>query len=396
MTPIDEPRQIRTARQRLWQARRQTRSPAADRDSDRCTRTPSGDRRFVHGFAPGPAILLALALTGCNAVPMVHVPSENRNQRVSHLILHFTSENFAESLRVLTQQTSRPVSAHYLLPHPADPSYPHRDLRVYRLVPEAERAWHAGRSGWFGRTSLNDSSIGIEIVNLSGCTEPEQIAAAPQLEEPAPDGATPNSVGPDSLWPDNAWSGALAHALPPEPACTFLPYDDAQIELLIRLIRDILARNPDIGPVDVTGHADIAPGRRVDPGPLFPWQRLYRAGIGAWYDEATMARYLDEFETTLPELSLLQAALSAYGYDVEINGTADDRTRFAVRAFQMHFRPADHDGIFDAETAAILFALLEKYRAASMAERNEDALARPLEASEPPQEPGERDRRQAW
>jgi N-acetyl-anhydromuramyl-L-alanine amidase AmpD len=297
----------------------------------------------------------------------VDVPSENRNQRVSHLILHFTSENFAESLRLLTQGSANPVSAHYLVPDPTDPTYPRDRLMVHRLVPEAERAWHAGRSAWFGRTALNDSSIGIEIVNLSGCTLPGDSGQGFESDSPLRTPTQPQSQSrPERI-------GTL-----PDPVCTFLPYADQQIDLLIRLIRQVLADNPDIEPVDVIGHADIAPDRKVDPGPLFPWRRLHAAGIGAWYDDATMERYLDEFTLQLPELSLLQAALSAYGYDVEITGEADDRTRFAVRAFQMHFRPADYKGSFDAETAAILFALLEKYRAAGGIERNEDALAWPL------------------
>ena len=346
------------------------------------------------------AAVSAFALVGCATVPMVDVPSANRNERVSHLILHFTSENFAESLRLLTHAAPNPVSAHYLVPVAGDPTYPRDRLIVHRLVPESERAWHAGRSAWFGRTALNDSSIGIEIVNRSGCTLPEAGAAridpADAALEPARE---PRRLEPRS---ENAADAALEAALEaaPEqqfipgpgsepnevrldPVCTFLPYPDAQIDLLIALIRDVLARNPDIGPVDITGHADIAPDRKVDPGPQFPWRRLYEAGIGAWYDEATMARYLEEFGQQLPELSLLQAALSAYGYDVDISGEADDRTRFAVRAFQMHFRPADHDGRFDAETAAILFALLEKYRAGGMAERSEAAPAGPIEARAP-------------
>ena len=63
--------------------------------------------------------------------------------------------------------------------------------------------------------------------------------------------------------------------------CTFLAFPDEQIDLVIALSKDILARNPDIDPVDVIAHSDVAPNRRSDPGPLFPWRRLYENGIGA-------------------------------------------------------------------------------------------------------------------
>ncbi len=144
---------------------------------------------------------------------------------------------------------------------------------------------------------------------------------------------------------------------------TFCRIDpSSHIDLVIELAIDIIARNPDIAPVDVIGHSDIAPDRRVDPGPKFPWKRLYENGIGAWYDDETRDRYRRQFEVFPPQIGLLQQALDAYGYLVENSGINDDQTRFAVRAFQLHFRPDSYSGEVDAETAAILFSLLEKYR----------------------------------
>ncbi|HSG90048.1 MAG TPA: N-acetylmuramoyl-L-alanine amidase [Pseudomonadales bacterium] len=259
---------------------------------------------------------------------LIDVPSANQSSRISHLVLHFTSETLDESMRLLTQPSANPVSAHYLLAGP-DPATGARPV-VYRLVPEARRAWHAGRSAWSGRSALNDSSIGVEIVNLSGCEEPLDGAELPD---------------------------------PATQSCTFEPWPEAQIEVLILLLKDILARNPDIAAENVVGHADIAFARRVDPGPLFPWRRLHEAGIGAWYEEAAVARHAAALATSgLPPLDDLQAALAAWGYGVEVTGEDDAQTRLAVRAFQMHFRPSDHRGRFDGETAAILFALLERYR----------------------------------
>jgi N-acetylmuramoyl-L-alanine amidase len=200
-------------------------------------------------------------------------------------------------------------------------------------VPEERRAWHAGRSYWSGTTSLNDSSIGIEIVNESACVN----------DDPDTDAPTPE-----------------------EQICRLFDYPEEQIDLVIRLAADILKRNEDIAPVDVVGHGDIAPTRRVDPGPRFPWKRLYDNGIGAWYDDETVARYRRQLEAFPPDIALVQQALDAYGYPIEETGEDDVQTRFAVRAFQMHFRQSNYDGQVDAETASILFALLEKYRPARL------------------------------
>jgi N-acetylmuramoyl-L-alanine amidase len=275
------------------------------------------------------ARFLFLFLAGCSSLPMVDTPSTNQDSRINFLIIHFTSEHFAESMRLLAEPVERRVSVHYVVPEPGDETYMKSKLMIHRLVPEDRRARHAGRSYWGGRQSLNDSSVGIEIVNRSRC-----INNNPDAEVPVPE----------------------------DLDCTFLEFPEEQLQLVIRLASDILKRNKDIDPVDVIGHGDIAPTRRVDPGPLFPWKRLYEHGIGAWYDDETVAVYRRQFEQDAPDMRLLQSALSGYGYLVEETGEADPQTRFALRAFQMHFRPASYTGDPDIETSAILFALLEKYR----------------------------------
>lgn len=280
-------------------------------------------------------VVCLLIIAGCASSGIVDAPSLNHNSRINFLVLHFTSENFAESLRLLTQRTESPVSVHYLVPEPGDETYNRRALRIHRLVPENRRAWHAGLSYWAGADALNDTSIGIEIVNQSACVNND-----PETESPTPE----------------------------EQSCNFLAYAEEQIHLVISLASDILERNPDIDPIDVIGHGDIAPDRRVDPGPLFPWKRLYDNGIGAWYDDDAVERYREQFEKTLPNIVSVQGALNAYGYLVEETGGNDTQTRFAIRAFQMHFRPSGISGQLDAETAAILFALIEKYRAEQLSD----------------------------
>ncbi len=266
---------------------------------------------------------------------MVDAPSVNQNSRIQFLVLHFTSQPFDESMRLLTQRTDRPVSVHYLVPEPGDATYPRKDLRIHRLVPEHRRAWHAGQSFWNGNVALNGASIGIEVVNQSSC----------ESTNPAAEIQTPDMQ-----------------------SCTFRDYPEAQIQLVIELAKDILDRHPDIDPVDVVGHSDIAPSRRLDPGPTFPWKRLYEHGIGAWYDDSTVDAYRRRFADSPPSIEVLQRGLRAYGYSVQETGELDVQTRFALRAFQMHFRASSFDGLPDPESTAILFALLEKYRPRALSE----------------------------
>ena len=291
---------------------------------------------------------LVITLIGCVAAPIVEAPSRNQNSRVNYLVIHFTTENFSDSLALLTEPSDNPVSAHYLIPEPGDDTYPAKTLRVYQLVEESRRAWHAGESYWNGEEALNDRSIGIELVNRSYCVDEA-------------DGA--GDASDDEVY------------------CFYPDFSHAQIGLLVELATDILERHPEIDPVDVVAHADIAPARKVDPGPRFPWQLLHRFGIGAWYDDETVLHYRRRFRAARPPAIAVQRALRAYGYRIEPTGANDLQSRQAVRAFQMHFLPSAVTGKLDLETAAIAFALIEKYRSESLADLLEFDL-------DPPAGPG--------
>jgi N-acetyl-anhydromuramyl-L-alanine amidase AmpD len=275
-------------------------------------------------------------LSHCASSSYIVVDSTNQNSRVDYLVIHGTSENFAESLRLLTTDTPNPVSVHYLVPETNDHTYPIDKLRVYSLVPEHRRAWHAGRSYWAEESSLNNRSIGIEVVNEFKCGG---SVAKPLSESPVRD-----------------------------VSCRFLPYSDAQVYLLITLIKDILARYPELDPIDIVGHSDIAIMRKSDPGPLFPWKRLYKEGIGPWPDDDTVANYMHLFAISRPAIRSVQLALATLGYEIELTGLVDPQTQFTVRAFQLHFRPSNYSGALDIDTLARLWALLEKYRSDELAE----------------------------
>jgi len=186
-------------------------------------------------------------------------PSPNHGPRraaqVDMLVLHYTAIDGPASLARLCDPAAE-VSAHYLI---------EEDGTIFALVAESERAWHAGLSSWQGGHDVNSRSVGIELVN----------------------------------------SGSA-------------PFSEPQIDALLALGRDILSRHP-IPPENVVGHSDVAPTRKRDPGPLFPWARLAAAGIGRW-------PFPDPAD--LPE----PAVLAAYGYDVT-------DLPAAIHAFRMHFRP---------------------------------------------------------
>ncbi|VVO25965.1 N-acetylmuramoyl-L-alanine amidase [Pseudomonas fluorescens] len=238
------------------------------------------------------------------------------NSRVRFLVMHYTAANFSASKNALTGPS---VSAHYLVPDITDPSYLQAgfsEQEIFNLVDENDRAWHAGVSAWGNRSNLNDTSIGIEIVNL----------------------ATDNN-------------GQF----------TFPPYQPQQIAAVEQLALNILKRYPDISPVNVVGHSDIAPGRKSDPGPMFPWHQLYLKGVGAWFDENSQNTFLQDYRLKgLPSREDILAKFKKYGYDIS-GATTEAGFQRLVRAFQLHFRPARYDGVLDTETAANLAALVHKY-----------------------------------
>ncbi|MFK3709821.1 N-acetylmuramoyl-L-alanine amidase [Leclercia adecarboxylata] len=266
-------------------------------------------------------VLLALLLAGCatekGVVDKGAYELDTRRQaqaaypRIKVLVIHYTADDFDSSLATLTDKN---VSSHYLIP--AIPPQHNGKPRIWQLVPERDLAWHAGVSFWRGATRINDTSIGIELEN-------------------------------------RGWQKSGGQK-------RFVPFEPAQIAALIPLAKDIIQRY-DIKPQNVVAHADIAPQRKDDPGPLFPWQALAQQGIGAWPDPARVAFYLNGQSPYQPvETSALLDLLARYGYQVPENISSAQQKR-VIMAFQMHFRPQLWNGVSDKETMAIAEALLEKY-----------------------------------
>lgn len=218
----------------------------------------------------------------------------------SMIILHYTGMWSGELAESWLCDPASEVSSHYLV---------HEDGSVVQMVRETDRAWHAGKSSWHGETDINSQSVGIEIVN------PGNLADHPS-------------------------------------------FFDIQIASLIELCRDICARNG-IAAELVLAHSDVAPGRKIDPGPAFPWDVLSDAGIGrivrieSWPDLPVIAPG-DQGEA----VERLQSMLQMIGYGIEINGSFDASTKPVVEAFQLHYRRDRVDGIADAQTQALIAELI--------------------------------------
>jgi N-acetylmuramoyl-L-alanine amidase len=183
---------------------------------------------------------------------IVERPSPNQDARgdvgVDMLVLHYTGMTSGEAALARLCDPAAKVSAHYTIDE---------DGTIYAMVPEAQRAWHAGLSFWAGARDINARSIGIELVN-------------------------------------------------PGHEFGYRPFPAAQIGALAVLCRRILERHC-IPAWRVLGHSDVAPARKDDPGELFPWAELAAAGIGFW------AAPGDD-----PGEAAMASLLARYGYDPEV------------------------------------------------------------------------------
>jgi N-acetylmuramoyl-L-alanine amidase len=241
-----------------------------------------------------PALQIDRVLTSPNSGPRRSVDGW---VGVRNVVLHYTGMQSADAAIARLCDPSAEVSAHYLV---------HEDGRILQLVDESLRAWHAGVSYWRGLSDLNSVSIGIELVN-------------------------------------------------PGHEFGYRSFPPAQITALNALLGDIIGRYA-LTPEDVIGHSDIAPGRKQDPGELFPWQSLAGQGFGLWPNAPRESSDVG-----------IWRALSGIGYAVPAGPGAeilDPETgaEDVISAFQRRFRPGRVDGVADAETRGLIAAVAELAR----------------------------------
>jgi N-acetyl-anhydromuramyl-L-alanine amidase AmpD len=206
------------------------------------------------------------------------------------IIRHTAQDSLAQTIKTFTL-TRTQVSSHYVIG---------RDGEVVQMLNDYLRSWHAGRGRWGNDTDLNSASIGIELDNNG-----------------------------------------------------FEPFTEKQIESLLLVLKRLKAKYG-IPTANFIGHSDIAPGRKVDPSPYFPWKRLAEAGYGFWYDEVLdTPNYLEA--GNLPENFNSIDALRIIGYDVS-------DTAAAVQSFKIHFIQRDIEQPLRGVDELILYNLYKKYR----------------------------------
>ena len=196
------------------------------------------------------------------------------------LILHYTGMQTADAAIARLRDPAAKVSSHYVVDeHGA----------VFALVPEPARAWHAGVSFWRGRTGLNDTSIGIEIVN-----------------------------------PGHEWG--------------YRPFPALQMAAVCELALGILARH-EIPARNVVGHSDVAPDRKQDPGELFDWRGLAANGVGLWpgpdgLPAAEPRAALDRIGYGPGDLAVTLMAFQRHWLPDHLTGVADAPTLRRLQAVQ--------------------------------------------------------------
>ena len=212
---------------------------------------------------------------------IISKPSPNfelkAKRRIKYIIIHYTNlPSTQAALKHLLNKRNK-VSAHYLLD---------KKGKIYSLVNEKDIAWHAGISSWKVDKLLNKKSIGIELQNTG-------IAG------------------------------------------NYEKFPNQQISQLEKLILE-LQNKYNISNANILGHSDISPDRKIDPGPKFPWHRLFKNGIGLM---PKIYPSKSKKNTTRNEIKNLQILLKKFGYNLKVNGFMDKQTLLVLYAFQSHYCP---------------------------------------------------------
>ncbi|HEY1095684.1 MAG TPA: N-acetylmuramoyl-L-alanine amidase [Alphaproteobacteria bacterium] len=223
-------------------------------------------------------------------------------RRPHFIILHGTEVDWELTNKILRGQHEREASAHYAISQTGE---------LVQYLDDTVRAYHAGASYWGGVSGLNHSSIGIELECISK---------------------------------DGSFSTAES------------TYSDVQFDVLIPLVKKLMETYK-IDPWNILAHEDISPGRRVDPGIHFPWQKLAGQGIGLWHDLAPAEN--DPVVTDPARIANFFRDLTFYGYTNNPAMVGENR-KDLLKAFQVHFLPWNVCGQVTEQSVAALAVLIQK------------------------------------
>jgi len=218
----------------------------------------------------------------------------NKRRNIHSVIIHYTGMRSLQSAveRLLSKKNE--VSSHYLIS---------RNGKIIQLVKDNNIAWHAGISNWFKFKNLNNNSIGIELENKG------------------------HQYG-------------------------YQAFPNKQIVQLIKILK-ILKRKFKIKNINITGHSDIAPNRKIDPGEKFPWKKLYKNDLAIWHslDEQFIKNFRLKKLININKKNMLRM-IKKLGYTRVL--TADSLDKDFIKAFQRRYRQDLINGIFDQECYLIL------------------------------------------
>ncbi len=225
--------------------------------------------------------------------------NNRRSRKILFIIIHYTAmENYKKAISYLCNPKKK-VSCHYLIS---------QNGNIYYLVDEKKRAWHAGDSYWKKHRDINSLSLGIEL-DYSKNKENNK-------------------------------------------------YNIKMINSLILLLKK-LKKKYNIQNNNILGHSDIAPFRKIDPGPKFPWYKIYDYDLMNNYDNENLK--IKNLKIKLKENNIKSSKdraiflLSKIGYDTSTLKKNKKLFYKLIKAYQSHYLQSNCTGKIDKKTMICIY-----------------------------------------
>ena len=223
-------------------------------------------------------------------------PKKRKTKQIKFLIFHYTGMRTEKAAIKRLSNLESKVSSHYLIKQTG---------QIITLVPDLYIAWHAGKSSWRNKKSLNANSIGIEISN-------------------------------------------------PGHEHGYKSFNKNQIKCLLKISRSLIKKYK-IYKKNILGHSDVAPLRKLDPGEKFPWKFLSKNSVGIWHNLNSQKLKLLRQKNLDLNSTLFIKFLKKIGYCVQYSSSKE--LKKIIKSFQMRFRPELVNGKVDLECYRIAKSL---------------------------------------